>query len=114
MAAYVNVRKSYTGTGAQDAIPLNRWGEDDYSVKLALTGVCDVTIQGTLDYVNRPLDADFQDGVTPEWFDITGLVNVIANTVEVVSSTPLEAIRANITTNGGAVALHVMQQGSDY
>ena len=104
MAAYVNVKKTYAGTGAQIAIPLNRWSRDNYSVVTDLTTTGTYTVQGTLDQVNRL-------GVTPVWFDITSLVGLTADSSEKVTDTPLEAIRISIAVNGSGVSFHVMQNG---
>lgn len=111
MAAYINVRKTYTGTGAQDAIQLNRWSKDDYSVivRLATTGT--YTVEGTLDYINRPLDADRQPSPAVEWFDITNLAGLSADAAEKITETPLEAIRINIAANATGIDFHVMQNG---
>lgn len=105
MSAYINRRETYTGTGAQAAIPLNRWTNTDIAAELVFGSTGTVTVEGTLDQVNR---AD----VTPTWFDITGLVAVTADTAEKITDTPLEAIRLNIAANGSSITFHIMQQGS--
>ena len=104
MASPVNVKKTYTGTGTQVAIPLNRWSRDNYSVVTDVGATATYTVEGTLDQVNRP-------DVTPVWFDITNLVALTADAAEKVTDTPMEAIRMNITANTGDLGLHVMQNG---
>lgn len=111
MASYVNVRKEYSGAGNKDAIQLNRWSRDNYSISLDVTGTIDVTVQMTLDYINRPLDADFQANPTPVWTDITGLTNVTTDTLENIANTPMEAIRLVVNSGAGSVVMHVMQNG---
>lgn len=104
MASYINAKKTYTGTGAQVAIPLNRWSRDNYSVVVSLDSTGTYTIQGTLDQINRP-------NVTPVWFDITSLVGLTADAAEKITETPLEAIRMTIAANGSSIDFHVMQNG---
>ncbi len=99
----INVEKTYTGTGAQDAIILNRYGDPQTSVVVDLATTGDVTIEGTLSQLNR------DNGLTAIWFEIENLINLTADSNQRVENTPLEAIRANITTNATGVTLQVMQ-----
>ena len=114
MGSYINKRIDYaTGvTGAQTAIPLNRWSLDDYSVIVDLATTGTYTVEGTVDFINRPLDADFQATPTPVWFNIVGMVGLTADASQVVPATPLEAIRINIAANATGIKFHVMQAGS--
>jgi hypothetical protein len=104
MASYVNVKKTYTGAGNKDAIQLNRWSRDNYSLKMDVTGTIDFTVQGTLDYVNR-------SGETVTWSDIDSLVNLTASSFEKITDSPLEAIRVVINSGAGSVLFHVAQNG---
>lgn len=104
MAAYINAKRTYTGTGAQVAIPLNRWSRDNYSVVTDVGATATYTVEGTIDQINRI-------GVTPVWFDITGLVGLTASTSDKITDTPLEALRVNIAANSGELGFHVMQNG---
>ena len=99
----INVQKAYTGTGAQAAIILNRYGDPQVSVVIDIATTGDVTIEGTLTQLNRT------DSETPIWFEIDNLINIAADSNQRIENTPLEAIRANITANGSGVILQVMQ-----
>lgn len=105
MSSPVNKKVAYAAavTGAQEAIQLNRWGVPDLSVNLTFGSTGSVSFEGTLDYVNRP-DA------TPVWFEVIAASTTGA--FATLPNTPLEAIRANIGSNGGGVNIHVMQSGS--
>ncbi len=105
MSSYVNVRETYSGAGNKDAIQLNRWSKDDYSIAIDVTGVIDVTVQGTLDHINRV------GAATPVWRDISGLTNVTADAFDVIQATPFEAIRVVVNSGAGSINFHVMQQG---
>lgn len=109
MAAYINRKQENAAdSGAQIAIPLNRWSKDDYTLKVSATGTTAYTLQGTIDQVNRA-------GVTAEWFTLvdnqgTSLADLTAVGTYVVTETPLEAVRIS---HGAETAstFHVMQQG---
>lgn len=103
MSSYVNVEKTYTGAGNKDAIQLNRWGRDNYSLNMTVTGTIDFTVQGTLNRVNR--------GEAVTWSDIDSLVNLTASSFEKITESPLEAIRVVINSGAGSVLFHVMQSG---
>lgn len=108
MAAYINRKQeNAAATGAQTPILLNRWGKDDYTLKVSDTGTTAYTLQGTLDQINR--------GQTAEWFTLvdnqgTSLAALTAVGTYVVSETPLEAVRIS---HGAETAstFHVMQNG---
>lgn len=109
MGAYIN-RKQVNGVavGAQPAIPLNRWGNNDYTVKVSGTGTSAYTLQATIDQINR-------DGVTPSWFTINDeagspISGATTETTYVISNTPLEAIRISHDVST-ASTFHVMQSG---
>lgn len=108
MAAYINRKQeNAAASGAQIAIPLSRWGKDDYTLKVSATGTTAYTLQGTLDQINR--------GETAEWFTLvdnqgTSLSGLTAPGAYVVSETPLEAVRINHGASTASV-FHVMQNG---
>lgn len=104
MASYVNVKKEYAGAGNKDAIQLNRWSRDNYSIQIAVTGTIDITVQGTLDYINR-------EGETVVWSNISTLANVTADTFDKIVDTPLEAIRVVVNSGAGSIIFHIAQNG---
>lgn len=112
MAAYVNKRVTYTTTGDQDWIQLNRWSEaNDYSIITRLTGTADYDVVFTTDYINRPVNADNTPAATPVEVPVN-LNNQTAALNEVVNATPFEAVRLKITSLTGELEFHVMQNGA--
>ena len=113
MAAYVNVRKDYTGVGDQPWIQLNRWSEaNDYTVVARVTGTINFDVVGTIDYINRPLKADNTAAPTPVDIPITSLTGLSADANEVIQATPFEALKVIINSGAGSVDFHVMQNGA--
>ncbi len=98
----INVEQTFTTTGNKDGIPLSRHNDPQYSIVIDIGGGGDVTVQGTLSQINRA-------GVTPIWFDIPALTNVVADTSDKIINTPLEAVRLNITTVTDTIIFQVMQ-----
>lgn len=98
----INKEKSYTTTGDKDGIPLDRHSDPQYSVVIDIGGGGDVTVQGTISQINRA-------GVTPIWFDLPALTNVIADASDKIINTPLEAIRLQITAVTDTIIFQVMQ-----
>lgn len=98
----INVERSYTATGFQTAIPVNRHGNPQYSIGIDIGGGGTVTVQGTLSQINRA-------GVTPIWFDIPALTAITADTFDKMVNTPLEAIRLNVTAVTDTIIFQVMQ-----
>lgn len=103
MGTPVFVDTTYTGTGFQEPIMLNRWAWPSYSVVVALGTTGDYTLEGTINRIN--------EGQTPLWFELAGLVNVITDITDTIQDTPLEAIRMNIVANDTSIRFQVMQQG---
>ena len=97
----INNLVTYTGTGAQAPIMLNRHAPSNYSVRLDFDTTGDVDVQGTLSQLNR--------GDAEDWFDITGLTGITADSAEKIVDTPLEAIRFVINANGSTINGRVMQ-----
>jgi hypothetical protein len=104
MATPINVKKEYSGAGNKDAIQLNRWSMNSYSVQIDVTGVIDLTVQGTLDYINRA------DSIVT-WSDIVSLTNVTVDTFDKIVDTPLEAVRVVVNSGAGSAVFHIMQSG---
>lgn len=107
MGAYINRNQNNNlpGVGAKAWIPLNRWDNgSNYSLVIGISGTATVTVQGTLDQINR--------GQTPKAFDIENAVDLTTSVDLNITDTPLEAIRVNQTAGTGTVEFHVMQGGS--
>ena len=110
MSAYVNRKQTGTAAdGAQTAIPLNRWANDDYTLVVGDTGSTSHTLEGTVDQINR-------EDVTPVWFTLvdnqgTSLSGLTATGTYVVAGTPLEAVRINLGASTD-YSFHVMQSGA--
>jgi hypothetical protein len=106
MSAPINRKQvNTTGTGLKPFVPLNRWGFGaDISINIVFSGAATVTLEGTLDHVNR-------EGVT-DVFDIVNGVGITVDTALNITDTPLEAIRINQTAGTGSVTMHVMQGGA--
>lgn len=107
MSAPINRKQdNVAGTGAKPWIPLNRWGNDfNYSIVLTFTGAATVTVEGTVDYLNRP-----NQTIVP--FDIVNAVGVTSDSSINIIGTPLEGLRINQTAGAGSVEFHVMQGGA--
>lgn len=99
----INVKKTYTGTGAQEAIPLNRHGPQNYSVEVNLASTGTYTVEVTLDQINRP-------GVNPVWHPVPAITGIVdTDTFDKIVDTPLEAIRINPSVNASGIDFHIMQ-----
>ena len=109
MSAYINKTVNYTTTGAQTAIPLNRWGSDNYTISAVFTGAGDVSFEGTVTQLNR-VPKFGEAPPVPDWFAITPS-QITADGAITITDYPLEAIRANIATNGGNIKITILQQG---
>ena len=107
MSAYINRKQSNSaGVGAKPWVQLNRWDNNaNYSLVLKFTGTATVTVEGTLDHINRELE-------TIEAFDVENAIDLTADAYLNITNTPLEAIRINQTAGAGSVDFHVMQGGS--
>jgi len=104
MGTPISRSATYSGTGAQEWIPLNRWSLDDYTVSLDFASTGTVTVEGTIAKLNQ--------GETAFPFDITGLIAITTSGGFVIQETPLEAIRLNIAANATGINFQVMQQGT--
>lgn len=97
----VNVRKTYTTSGPQVPVMLNRHGPSDYTLDIDIGGGGDVTVEATSGQINR--------GQTPIWHPLASLTNVTADAFEKVTDTPLEAVRLNITSVTDEITFQVSQ-----
>lgn len=101
---------TYTGTGAQTALPTNRWGDHQYSITVipqpdpVTSG--EYTVQGTINRINRSTNIE-----PTVWFDLDGFVGLTGQITGVFKNTPLEALRLFITTNDESIRFQVMQGG---
>jgi hypothetical protein len=98
----INVERQYTNTGLQQAIPLNRHGNPQYSVVVGIGGGGDVSVEGTISRINVV-------GVTPVWFPIINLTNLVADTADKIIETPLEAVRVNVIAVTDTINFQIMQ-----
>ena len=64
-----------------------------------------VTVEGTLDYINR-------DSASINAFEVENAIDITADAYLNITSTPFEAIRINQTSGTGSVKFHLMQGGS--
>lgn len=105
MGVPVSYDVTYAGTGEQTALPLNRWNKANTSlvVDLATTGT--YTIEATLSKINQ------DTGLTPIWFELSGLVGLTADITDTLKNVPLEAIRLNISANGTGIRFQILQGG---
>lgn len=99
------IDKTYTGTGEQVPVMLNRWTLDDISIVVDISATATYTIEATLSQLNR------DDGLTAIWFEVSGLIGLTADVTDKISATPLQAVRVNIAANSGNVRFQVMQSG---
>lgn len=102
MGVYVN-RDFTIEVGQNLVIPLNRWGEDDYTVQVKTGGT--LNVEGTLDRINRGETATYATLSDKEGTALSALAVGIA----VINETPLEAIR--LTAAAATVTGRLMQQG---
>lgn len=109
MSAYINRNQiNTTGTGEKPWVPLNRWANDDYTVKLTVNGMATFSLEGTISQINR--------GESGSEFTLndesgTPISGITSTTTYVIAATPLEAIRVNQTAGTGSVDMHIMQSG---
>lgn len=108
MGTPVHVEKTYTGTGEQAPIPLNRWSRPSTSLVVKLNTTGTYTVEATLTQLNRSTAG------TPIWFELTDLVALETDITDTLKDTPLEAIRLNIAVNGSSIFFQVLQSGESH
>ena len=106
MATPVFYDKTYLTTGFTPPLPLNRWGRNNFSIIADVGTTGTYTVEGTVSRLNR------EDGLTPIWFELAGLVGLTADITTAIKETPLEAVRLNITAIDTTIRLQVMQGGT--
>lgn len=116
-SGYINFKQeNAAAVSAKEWISLNRWGSNNYSLNIIITGTATVDVEGTLKKLNQD---DFHStdpaAGTPaanDIFTISGATGLTATIALSLFDTPLEAIRVNQTAGAaGTVDFHVMQAG---
>jgi len=98
--------RTYTTTGEQLPLLMNRWTRNDYSITVVAGDPGDTyTFEATLNRLN------LDDGLVPVWFEIAGLTGISGDITDTIQRTPLEAIRINIASVVASIRVQIMQQG---
>lgn len=98
----INAKRSYTTTGIQTAIPLNRHGNPQFSISVQITGTATYTLQGSIAQINRTGSSDV-------WNDIPSMTGLAINAFQKITNSPLEGLRLNITAISGTIDFQILQ-----